>query len=139
LNLIQANGPIVDNRFSSPYQITSAGLIEMGGIVIGALQPYERPAGVTPAPTPSPGRYNGNGCHDKPGQCDRNVTDSGTFRAGYREPVMDDYGTGSGCHNLQALALEPDDPRLDGKMLYDQLLCWLWAFSSWRSRSSLAT
>ena len=40
LNLIQSNGPILDNRFGRAYQIKDlAGLIEMGGIVIGRHSP----------------------------------------------------------------------------------------------------
>ena len=68
LNLIQANGPIVDNRFGSAYQITDlAGRIEMGEIVVGALpnQTYD-PLGVTPsAYTFSPVDTNGNALYDK--------------------------------------------------------------------------
>ena len=132
LNLIQANGPIVDNRFSSAYQITDlAGRIEMGEIVIGALpsQAHNLLVVTPSAYTFSPVDTNGNNRYDKlVANVTVNVTDSGTFRAGnYRIEglLMDDYGTevAWAVSNPQAMALGTNTMTLefDGEMLYDQL------------------
>jgi len=132
LNLIQANGPIIDNRFADAYTITDlAGRIDSTGVIFGAISdPKNAPLDVTPGTfTLSPVDTNGNGLYDKlRANVAVSVTDAGTFRAGnYRIEglLVDEYGTEIAwvVSNPQALVVGANTMTLefDGKMLYDQL------------------